>query len=340
MEDAQTTSSTVAPEASQSQSQPQSQSQNQSQNQQSNQGQNVDTGQQTTSTQTAPSQQSHQQNQKILGQSQNQNQQNQQSQQTNNNQETPQDLDTPSWMNGFNDELRQNKTLRNYKSAEEVAKALIATKKFVGEKGIKIPDENTAPEEVSQFYSKLGWPSDVSEYKIDRSKELPQEVVSKEDITPYLQKFHELHLTQEQVQGVMSVYDDSIKSAIESEPELKQNAINNTISTLREEWGNNYEENVRLADMARNQLDPKGEIPNEYLEAMPGALKLLHRASKLISGDTKIGTPSNNTDGGIDQQIASILNNKNYWNKGNPESAILKERMKMLQQKKHAMMTG
>lgn len=146
----------------------------------------------------------------------------------------------PTWQDGLSDEFKGNASLSNFKDVNDLAKSYIHAQSMVGRDKVVLPTDKSTPEEISEFYSKLGMPS-PEEYKIDglegedEFSEQFKELMIKNNILPTQGKslFDFIANT--------SIGEDDADDAEFSE------MMQAELEDLREEWGDGFDENVGRA---------------------------------------------------------------------------------------------
>lgn len=100
-------------------------------------------------------------------------------------------------------------------------------------------------------------------------------------------------LTQEQLNGVLKFNEDITKKAVETINEQRRNAI----SSLKKDWGDDYEANIKDAQLALKSLDTDGEM-TKFLKTSgmsddPRIAKFLHKIGGTMKEGGYIGSDGN-----------------------------------------------
>ena len=163
---------------------------------------------------------------------------------------TPQEPAAQTWFDGFDDVTKGTAQNKGWKTAEDAVKSYIELQKHLGapkEKLIRLPDEAT-PEAMAEVFQKLGRPEDPSGYEI----EAPEE--AKSLIETYSKFAHEIGLTKDQAKAL---YEWETKQAQEmTDAEIKQLELSKQAEekSLKDTWGDNYDQNVSLARHGAKEL--------------------------------------------------------------------------------------
>jgi hypothetical protein len=229
----------------------------------------------------------------------------------------------PEWVATLKDEsLRGEKTLHNYKSVDDLAKAQIEARKLIGQGVTKIPGADAKPDEVRAFWDKLGVPKDVQGYadvKLEADKSLgPINAQAIDEIAK--PGFLKLGLTPQQAQGALNLFRQYMTG--------EQRRLADTYvagqGELRKAWGLNFDANVGLAQRAFDHYVPdtlRGAIAATQLDQHPEFLKLWHTIALQIAEDGLIdGTaPGALSADEVDTKIEAARKQLEGLERGSPD---------------------
>ncbi|MCZ4280004.1 hypothetical protein O4H49_04390 [Kiloniella laminariae] len=164
---------------------------------------------------------------------------------------------------------------------------------------VRLPGQDASPEEVDAFYAALGVPESPEGYELHLPKDLEVEG-SEEQWGQYRSAIselsHALGLSPQQAQALADL-DLQAKSQsmenlqVERERYLKQQ-IDDTLGTLRQEWGGNLDANVRTANRALRAFGGS-ELEAVLNEAGvlndPVVLRAFHKAGLSLVEDSSPG---------------------------------------------------
>jgi hypothetical protein len=182
---------------------------------------------------------------------------------------------TPSYLvdgegdfaDGFRDRIdesiRSEKSLDGFTNINQVLKSYVATKKMVGADVVKIPNKNSTPAEVEQFYKSLGRPDKPEGYQLVYPKDMPVE----EDAnlrTTWLQAAHKLGYNQEQTAGAYEFYNNMVRQAITLNVQQEEQAKTDAETVLKTKWGDAYSGRLHSANMMVEQFTT-GETKDKIL---------------------------------------------------------------------------
>jgi hypothetical protein len=157
----------------------------------------------------------------------------------------------PEWTAGLPPELQQHVTAKGYKGVADVVTAHMHAEKLVGADKIAVPKDGVWDEAAK---IKLGIPTDVKGYKIDRPK-LP-------DGLPYDEKFestalavaHEAGLSNAQAQKLVEFWAKSQGDAFAGIGQDTEAARASTVGELQKEGGKAYDDRVAFASRAAREF--------------------------------------------------------------------------------------
>jgi hypothetical protein len=200
------------------------------------------------------------------------------------------DNQSEDWRSSLPDELKADATLSNIKDLESAAKTLIHQQKMLGSR-IPLPKTD---EERSELYTKLGRPENASGYKV----EIPQshQGYFKEDqVNEFRNVAHQIGLNNEQVNALINYQMKSIDNDVNNEPSRLAIAKQETENALKQEWGLEYDKNIRSAQRALDVYgDPEmKELMNGEAGNHPAVIRLFSRLGKEVTEEMAKNTQNN-----------------------------------------------
>ena len=145
------------------------------------------------------------------------------------------------------DDLKEDATLKNFKTPHDAIRAFVATKKMVGQRlegMVKVPGEGATPEEVTAWRKATGVPDAATEYTLDVAEDL-RHLVPTERLGEYATVFHELGVPKATAQKIVSRYAENMQKQLLA---LEQTYAQQR-AALRKEWGEEtYTRRETLAD--------------------------------------------------------------------------------------------
>ena len=141
-----------------------------------------------------------------------------------------------SWTDSLNDDYKGHKALETFKDVNDLAKSYIHAQGMVGKEKVIIPTDSSTPEEVAEFYGKMGMPT-PEEYKVEGASEDLTAAFLKHNILP------------SQAAGLKEVFDGLIAAQDTSDADYDA-AVQEEMEALKEEWGESFDGNMERAQQA------------------------------------------------------------------------------------------
>jgi len=224
--------------------------------------------------------------------------------------------------------------LKSYQGAEKLLSV-------PADQVIKLPQNNPDPKVWNeQVYDRLGRPKEAAGYELTK-------LVPEGHDTKFAEaasgKFHELGLNTKQAHELTKWWNESLTSTTKAADDAKAAKHSQEVSTLKAEWGANFETNAALVDKAAEQFGMKADQINALKETMgpAAAMKFLHNiGSKLGVSDQFISGDTRQADfaGGLNQdqakaQVTTWKADKAFMAKYLAGDAESKQRMQSLMAK-------
>lgn len=160
-----------------------------------------------------------------------------------------------NWADSAPEDLQEySGTIAKYKSLPEVAKALKHAQSRIGQDSVVVPGEGADETTIAEFRRKVGAPSDVAEYKLNEAPEgWPEGVPWSEDkgskVAEILNKYHVPAAAAQELAGIEKEFASALG---EQQAQLDREYAEKIDTTLKEEWGEQYDLKVAAAAKAAN----------------------------------------------------------------------------------------
>lgn len=173
------------------------------------------------------------------------------------NPETPNDA---PWYGEIQDtELQGWAANKNFKSPAEALGSYRNLEKLFGAdkagRTVVLPGENAEPQELEDFYTKLGRPADVDGYEL----ELPENADS-DFVNWFKTSSHKAGLSTTQAKAIVDEYNNYVTGRVTEEQASLQQQEEAERQQLRAEWGAAYNTNLAKADAVLAQLGVSDEV--------------------------------------------------------------------------------
>jgi len=251
------------------------------------------------------------------------------------------DVTPNNWRDSINEEYRGDPGLADIKDVDSLAKGYLSSQRMLGGR-IKIPNENSTPEDVTAFnsklmevpgvlripedgdvqgtnelYAKLGRPETHDLYTYKPPEEMPQGLESNSDITDWFKKVgHENGLSDKAVTAIMGGWDQIIIN----QHNEKTQAMESASVEMEKEWGAAYTERLGAARGILTEhgspeleeiLETSGLGNNPYFTRFLSKLGMLTLEDSAIQGGIAQASQTNDE---IREEINSLMMNPAYTN--------------------------
>jgi len=248
------------------------------------------------------------------------------------------------FLNMIPEELREHPSISPIKDVENLARSYVNAQRLIGADKIAVP-VNPTDEDLDRIYDRLGRPEAPSDYGFD----VDGNVITEELATDYADVAHKLRLTPDQAKGILDYYRSSVEQSGEQSLELAEAAKEQTVESLRSEWGRAFDQKVEAAArVAQEFANPDmfnitladGSKLGDNAEFIKAFAKIADFRQSVTSEDTVAEMSQSNvmTPATAQAEIDAIMNDKShaYWDRKNPiarQKAV--ERMQHLMEQLH-----
>ena len=160
------------------------------------------------------------------------------------------------------EEFRQEKSLENINSMDDLVKSYLHAQKLVGTNKIPVPNKHSTDEDWNEVFKRLGAPSDPNDYKYD----LKDQEMDSQQVSEFNKKAHQLGLLPKQAEGLIKFYNEMNANNAASQEEAAAQAQMNVEAELKKEFGPQF--NKRLDQAKRLAVNSLGQdfLENTYLK--------------------------------------------------------------------------
>ena len=248
------------------------------------------------------------------------------------------------FLNMIPEELRQHPSISPIKDVENLARSYVNAQRLIGADKIAVP-VNPTDEDLDRIYDRLGRPETPNDYGFD----VDGNVITEELAANYADVAHKLRLTPDQAKGVLDYYRSTVEQEGAQSLELAEVAKEQTVQSLRQEWGRAFDQKVEAAArVAQEFADPEmfnitladGSKLGDNAEFIKAFAKIADFRQSVTSEDTvaEMSQSSVMTPATAQAEIDAIMNDKShaYWDRKNPiarQKAV--ERMQHLMEQLH-----
>lgn len=244
-----------------------------------------------------------------------------------------------SWRDGISEEYRNDPSMNNFKSVDDLAKGYLNAQKLVGKDKLVLPASDAGKEDWDRVFNTLGRPEKPEDYKVEdiQIENLPKDFpVDNEMKAGFAKKAHELGLLPGQVNELYKWYMTENMNLYNTGLQANAEAVKNAETKLRQKYGAAFEQKVNLA---RKVFDTFGDDETRALMDSgfgndPRVIGLFASIGEKMSEDVLGPGKSGPTLSPAEAQaeIDKIMGNRQhpYWIKGHPENASSIRRVNQL----------
>lgn len=199
-----------------------------------------------------------------------------------------------SWKDYIPEELKDRTEWNNIKDPSDLFKNYINAQQMIS-KSVRIPDEGASPEDISNFYSKLGKPKTKEEYDFEYTPAKNNYIYTKDsfDFTMFKDIADKANLTKDQYQKLASAYvDANNENYLNYNQALQKKAaeeLKQAEHQLKTAWGERYNQNINAISEKVKKLYPEKTLvrmQNAGLFRDPEFLEAHLKLTKMMTGDT------------------------------------------------------
>lgn len=201
---------------------------------------------------------------------------------------------TGSWLDGLEDEYRNNPLINKWESLNDFAKTHLNAQKLIGADKIAIPGKAATSEEWQSVYQRLGAPEDPNQYEVEQT-----DVFDEASFTAFKNKAYEIGLSNKQAKEIAGLYQDQINVGREALNQRAEEARFSGEQELRQEFGQNFEKRLTQAQAAARTVMGDTEIFEEIqladgrkLGDHPAIIRTFSRMAEMLGEDGLVGEPT------------------------------------------------
>lgn len=252
--------------------------------------------------------------------------------------------DIPQWLHDYKDlgpEILQEPSLKLVDSNEKLLKGYVNAQKAIGANKVVIPGKHAEFDgpEWQEVFHKLGLPSDLDGY----------EVQGKDENDEFLKAYKEFSMNNkvlpQQAQAMYDWFHERGMAQLGEQEKAQADELVAQQESLKTEWGDKYERNVQLAQIAVRSVDNPDFI--EYLDSSglatnPQLIKAfaklgesMYEEAQIVDGGTK--SPLQNTKEAAEAQLREIYEDQKHpiYNKSHPGHARARQEVRQLHLRKN-----
>ncbi len=235
---------------------------------------------------------------------------------------------TPSgdakWYDSLPEDMRGDQNITKFDSVETMAKSWQNAQRLIGADKIPMP---TTDDDWSGVYDRLGRPETAEGYEMPSVEGVE---INEEIQASFRGVAHELGLNQKQVEGIAQWEMQQGLAGGEQSQASKEAAFNESVTSLKAEWGDAFEQNTNIAVRAAGEFLSESdtdfinsaEIDGVPLGNHPTFLKMFNNIGKAMMENKTlegIGNEGAKTPQDIEDERNTLMANPAYIDKHHPE---------------------
>ena len=242
-----------------------------------------------------------------------------------------------SWRTSLPEELRDNASLQKYSTVESLAKGYVNASSMLGRDKLVMPNSD---DEWADMYSKLGRPEDATGYKFDEVTMPDGFALDENQLNDFQEKAHSVGLSEKQANELYGWYVGNQSTQFEGMVNSAEEQLIAAQTDLRKAWGNAYDQKFSAAERAVREFGGE-ELEQALAETGAGNNPMLIKAfaqiGEKLMGDTSLegGQQHAKTPAMIEEEMAKIQNNPDFYDKNNLEQPAMVRRMQGLREELH-----
>ncbi len=230
-------------------------------------------------------------------------------------------------------DLRDHGVWNKVHSVEDALRSFVNAQDLIGKKEIPVglvkPEAGASQEEVSKYRLELaqmlGVPDSAERYRLP---EIAEKVNGADKL---MQMAHKSGLGNEQFSSMM----EQIAQAEADHSVQVRKTRDDNLKALQAEWGASYEQNLQVADVGLEAVDPDGSVRkilnDTGLNQHPVIIKHYHElGAQFREGTLKTGEPSSKET--LLEQITQLKKSDAYWEQGLDSGATRTKVDKLMKQ--------
>lgn len=187
---------------------------------------------------------------------------------------------------------------------ENLGKSYLETKKMVGVK-LSPPHEGSTPEDVAKWRKTVGAPETPEGYgETLRPEGIPEQQWDTGTEKEFRAIAHKHHLTPAAVKEIMEFYGGTVTKGLEQFQAGEAAYVDQQITTLKTDWGQQYDRNLSLAKRFAITL---GLDPTDSAFNSAAMVKAMARGAQLISESSLKTGDSTGINGSVSNRIQEII---------------------------------
>ena len=230
----------------------------------------------------------------------------------------------PEWLKGVDPEIAKDPSLKVFNNHQDLIKSYVHAQKMLGKDRTILPGKNSTDVEWKQFYNKLGVPTELDAYQVNKGEKY---VVADEVMSEFKKLAFESNLLPQQAQKVMDWFNEKASTGIDTANQSQEERMANGWNDLAKEWGQGFDRNMVAAKSVIQEFgDPEfvNYLNESGLGDDPKLAKFLSKIGSNLKEDSfqeNVSTRHGMTPQEAKAAYAKVIGDPNhpYRNEQHPE---------------------
>jgi hypothetical protein len=192
-----------------------------------------------------------------------------------------------NWKDALPAEFKDEPSLKAIGDVQTLVKSYIHSQKMVGKNKLTIPDQHATEDDWRQFYHKIGLPQKFEEYNF----EIPKDAQFEDGfVTQLKDQAYKAGILPKQMGQLVDWYSKANNEALKAMEQKQQAEVQERIGSLKQEWGQAFNQKVQMAQRALKATGLGGEVFDWLNETglgdEPMLIKLFAALGEMVKEDT------------------------------------------------------
>jgi len=154
------------------------------------------------------------------------------------------------WQGTLEEGLREEKSLKDFKNVNDLAKSFVNTKSMVGKDTIAVPTDASTEIEWSAYHKAGGRPETVADYGFARPEDFPEEYYNQEYADGAQEILFKFGGSKKLGDALFEYNNKFVLAQLAQKVKDDELAMTELKNGLKTDWGNAYEQKVHLGNIA------------------------------------------------------------------------------------------
>lgn len=204
-----------------------------------------------------------------------------------------QPIEPQDFRSSLPEDIRDEPVFNSIKDLGSLAKSYVNAQRLIGQDKLVLPKGEDDVDGWNTVFNKLGRPTAPTEYEYGQVE--PIDIVPKEYVEKSVAQFsewaHEAGLNKKQAKLIFTKFMENQRAEAEGIKQSFQTQAQASEEALRQEWGSEFENNIRLANDAVLKVGGQelvNTLGSRGLHTDPTVIKVFSNLGKILAEDNTI----------------------------------------------------